>query len=308
MASHTWTLEEEEGKFYRWKQMLGELLHKSLLNHHRAKKRKIQVVESDSDSDHSFSSSAGWEDPASPKAEVRKYLFSSDYIEDLGKETTSICRRGRFLETELTVMWMGQLKLYSVCWTHMMQMNVSWILVHFGIGDISDSDVALAETFNASIYGFNVNANKSVQQIAAKSEVSIRLHKVIYHLFDDLKEEISNTLPELSEEVVKGEASVLALFDVTVGKKTVQVAGCRVQKGFLEKKLKFKLVRNSSVLWEVTPHLWHNTKFGQPQSIFSLCKFTTLKVKNHLSCRHWLYISVYELDIVSLHLHSWAFH
>ncbi|XP_077138794.1 translation initiation factor IF-2, mitochondrial isoform X1 [Ranitomeya variabilis] len=123
-------------------------------------------------------------------------------------------------------------------------------LVHFGIGDISESDVALAETFSASIYGFNVNANKSVQQIAAKSEVSIRLHKVIYHLFDDLKEEISNTLPELSEEVVKGEASVLALFDVTVGKKTVQVAGCRVQKGFLEKKLKFKLVRNSSVLWE----------------------------------------------------------
>ncbi|XP_073528382.1 translation initiation factor IF-2, mitochondrial isoform X1 [Phyllobates terribilis] len=123
-------------------------------------------------------------------------------------------------------------------------------LVHFGIGDISESDIALAETFNASIYGFNVNANKSVQQIATKSEVSIRLHKVIYHLIDDLKEEISNTLPELSEEVVKGEASVLALFDVTVGRKTVQVAGCRVQKGFLDKKMKFKLVRNNSVLWE----------------------------------------------------------
>ncbi|CAJ0931756.1 unnamed protein product [Ranitomeya imitator] len=51
--------------------------------HSPAKKRKIQVVESDSDSDHSFSSSTGWENPASPKAEVRKYLFSSDYIEDL---------------------------------------------------------------------------------------------------------------------------------------------------------------------------------------------------------------------------------
>ncbi|KAM4043097.1 translation initiation factor IF-2, mitochondrial isoform 1-T2 [Anomaloglossus baeobatrachus] len=123
-------------------------------------------------------------------------------------------------------------------------------LVHFGVGDISEGDVALAETFNASIYGFNVNTNKSVQHLATKSEVPIRLHKVIYHLFDDLKEEISNTLPELSEEVVKGEASVLALFDVTAGKKTVQVAGCRVQKGLLDKKMKFKLVRNNTVLWE----------------------------------------------------------
>ncbi|XP_044146057.1 translation initiation factor IF-2, mitochondrial [Bufo gargarizans] len=123
-------------------------------------------------------------------------------------------------------------------------------LVHFGIGDISESDVALAETFSASIYGFNVNANKSIQQTASKSEVPIKLHKVIYHLFDDLKKELSSRLPELTEETVKGEASVLALFDVSVGKKTVQVAGCRVQKGLLDKKMKFKLIRNNNVLWE----------------------------------------------------------
>ncbi|XP_056423754.1 translation initiation factor IF-2, mitochondrial isoform X2 [Hyla sarda] len=123
-------------------------------------------------------------------------------------------------------------------------------LVHFGIGDISESDVDLAETFNASIYGFNVNVSKSIQQTAAKSDVPIKLHKVIYHLFDELKEELSSTLPELTEESVKGEASVLALFDVSVGKKTVQVAGCRVQKGFLDKKMKFKLIRNNTTLWE----------------------------------------------------------
>lgn len=123
-------------------------------------------------------------------------------------------------------------------------------LVHFGVGDISESDVALAETFNASIYGFNVNANKSIQQIATKSDVPIKLHKVIYHLFDDLKEDLSSRLPELTEEAVKGEASVLALFDVSVGKRTVQVAGCRVQKGSLDKKMKFKLIRNNTVLWE----------------------------------------------------------
>ncbi|MEE6474318.1 hypothetical protein FKM82_010347 [Ascaphus truei] len=123
-------------------------------------------------------------------------------------------------------------------------------LVHFGVGDISENDIDLAETFKGVVYGFNVNSNKALQQLAAKKEVTVKLHRVIYHLVEDLKEELSSKLSPLIEEIVKGEASVLATFDVTAGKKKVEVAGCRVQKGILDKKLKFKLVRNKDVIWE----------------------------------------------------------
>uniref|UniRef100_A0A9J8ASC6 Translation initiation factor IF-2, mitochondrial n=1 Tax=Cyprinus carpio carpio TaxID=630221 RepID=A0A9J8ASC6_CYPCA len=68
-------------------------------------------------------------------------------------------------------------------------------VVHFGVGDISERDINLAETFS-------------------------------------------------------GEASVLATFDVTVGKKKIPVAGCRVQKGQLDKKMKFRLIRGRNILWE----------------------------------------------------------
>lgn len=47
-----------------------------------------------------------------------------------------------------------------------------------------------------------------------------------------------------------GEASVLATFDVSVGKKKVEVAGCRVVKGQLERRLKFGLTRDGVTLWE----------------------------------------------------------
>ncbi|KAI5948265.1 translation initiation factor IF-2, mitochondrial isoform X1 [Manis javanica] len=123
-------------------------------------------------------------------------------------------------------------------------------LVHFGVGDISENDVNLAETFCGVIYGFGVSASSVIQQLAAKKGVKIKLHKIIYHLIEDLQEELGSRLPPSVKEDPIGEASILATFSVTEGKKKVPVAGCRVQKGQLEKQKKFKLIRNGHIIWK----------------------------------------------------------
>ncbi|KAM6220702.1 translation initiation factor IF-2, mitochondrial [Rhynchocyon petersi] len=123
-------------------------------------------------------------------------------------------------------------------------------LIHFGVGDISENDINLAETFGGIIYGFNVNAGSVLQKTAQKKQVKIKLHKVIYRLIEDLQEELSRRLPCIVEEHPVGEASILAIFTVTEGKKKVPVAGCRVQKGQLEKKKLFKLIRNGNAIWK----------------------------------------------------------
>ncbi|XP_023683911.2 translation initiation factor IF-2, mitochondrial [Paramormyrops kingsleyae] len=123
-------------------------------------------------------------------------------------------------------------------------------VVHFGVGDVSENDLTLAETFSGVIYGFNVKANKSIQQKASKQGIQIKLHKIIYKLIDDLKDELSNRLPPTVKQSVIGEATVLAAFEVTMGKKKVPVMGCRVKKGELDRKKRFRLVRNTEILWE----------------------------------------------------------
>ncbi|XP_005322074.2 translation initiation factor IF-2, mitochondrial isoform X1 [Ictidomys tridecemlineatus] len=122
-------------------------------------------------------------------------------------------------------------------------------LVHYGVGDISENDVNLAETFDGVIFGFNVNVSNVIQQSAAKKGVKIKLHKIIYHLIEDLQEELSSRMPCTVEEHLIGEASILATFSVTEGKKKIPVAGCRVQKGQLEKQKKFKLIHKGQVIW-----------------------------------------------------------
>uniref|UniRef100_A0A4W6DSX0 Translation initiation factor IF-2, mitochondrial n=2 Tax=Lates calcarifer TaxID=8187 RepID=A0A4W6DSX0_LATCA len=123
-------------------------------------------------------------------------------------------------------------------------------VVHFGIGDVSENDVNMAETFKGSIYGFNVRASKTVQQLATKKGVPLRLHTVIYKLIDQLKDDLSSKLPPHVVENILGEATVLAMFEVSVGKKKVPVAGCRVQKGLLDRRHKFRLIRGQDTIWE----------------------------------------------------------
>ncbi|XP_033480318.2 translation initiation factor IF-2, mitochondrial [Epinephelus lanceolatus] len=123
-------------------------------------------------------------------------------------------------------------------------------VIHFGIGDVSENDVNMADTFKGSIYGFNVAASKSIQQLAERRGIPLRLHTVIYKLIDELKDELSRKLPPVVSENVIGEATVLAIFDVSVGKKKVTVAGCRVQKGQLDRRLKFRLIRGQDTIWE----------------------------------------------------------
>lgn len=123
-------------------------------------------------------------------------------------------------------------------------------VVHYGVGNITESDIEFAESFNAIIYGFNIECSPKIDQIAQTKSISIKMHNVIYKLVDDLKTEINAKLPTKHVEETVGEANVLQQFIINEGKRKVPVAGCRCVKGLLKKHAKYRLVRGNEVIHE----------------------------------------------------------
>ncbi|XP_067130192.1 translation initiation factor IF-2, mitochondrial [Centruroides vittatus] len=124
-------------------------------------------------------------------------------------------------------------------------------LISYGVGSVTENDIELAKVFNGIIYGFNVTIPNSIHALKKKENVVIKEFKVIYHLFNDIKEEINTRLPLVDKEEVLGEATVLQEFMVTlVGRKKVPVAGCLCNKGLLKKEANYRLIRGTEVVHE----------------------------------------------------------
>jgi translation initiation factor IF-2 len=120
-------------------------------------------------------------------------------------------------------------------------------ILHAGVGGISESDVTLAEGFNAAIIGFSVRANKEAAALAKRNGIEIRYYNIIYDLVDDVKKAMSGLLtPELRETML-GNASILEVFNIS---KVGKVAGCRVTDGTVERGANVRLIRDNVVVHE----------------------------------------------------------
>ncbi|XP_021891620.1 uncharacterized protein LOC110809938 [Carica papaya] len=128
-------------------------------------------------------------------------------------------------------------------------------VVHVGVGPISQSDVDLAQACGACIVGFNIKSPPStVIQVATRANIKIVLHRVIYHLLEDIGNLIVDKAPGTFETRVAGEAEVLNIFELKGRSKSkgddVKIAGCRVIDGRFTKSSTMRLLRSGEVVFE----------------------------------------------------------
>lgn len=119
--------------------------------------------------------------------------------------------------------------------------------IHGGVGAINESDVMLANASNAIIVGFNVRPDAGALSSAERTEVDIRLYRVIYQAIEEIEAAMKGMLDPEFKEVVIGHAEIRQTFKVSgVG----TIAGCYVTDGKIQRNAGVRLVRGGIVVYE----------------------------------------------------------
>ena len=120
-------------------------------------------------------------------------------------------------------------------------------IVTGGVGGITETDVNLAMTSSAVIFGFNVRADNAARRMVEKEGVDLRYYNVIYDLIDDVKQALTGMLPpELREEIV----GIAEVRDVFRSPKFGQIAGCMVIEGTVYRSKPIRVLRDNVVIYQ----------------------------------------------------------
>jgi len=136
----------------------------------------------------------------------------------------------KFLNIVLKADVLGSLEAISGTLEKLNTPEVGAAIVSKGLGNINETDALAAQAAGGVVMGFNVLATREAELLARDKKVEIKLYKIIYEMFDEIKKRLQDMLPAEIIRTHLGKLQVLALFR---GDKTGQVVGGRVIEGKL---------------------------------------------------------------------------
>jgi translation initiation factor IF-2 len=125
--------------------------------------------------------------------------------------------------------------------------TVKLAFVHRAVGGITENDITLAATTNATLIGFNVRPDRKARELAEAESVEIRTYEIIYKLLEDIERAMVGLLAPEYEEVVTGDAEVREIFRVP---KIGAIAGCLVLNGTITRGSKVRFLREGVIIWK----------------------------------------------------------
>lgn len=115
------------------------------------------------------------------------------------------------------------------------------------VGQISESDIELAAASGAVIIGFHTKVESHAESLIKQKKVVVKLHNIIYHAVDEVKELMRAKLDKIQQENDMGSAEVKAVFKSShLGR----IAGCQVIDGIIKRNHHARLKRNGEVIWK----------------------------------------------------------
>ena len=118
-------------------------------------------------------------------------------------------------------------------------------IIHRGVGQVSESEVALASTSDAVIIAFQVRPSQNARRLAETEQIEIRNYSIIYQAIDEIKAAMEGLLAPSFEEVITSNIEIRDVFKIT---KIGTVAGCYVLDGTVKRAHKIRVIRDFVVV------------------------------------------------------------
>ncbi|MBI2050578.1 MAG: translation initiation factor IF-2 [Parcubacteria group bacterium] len=142
---------------------------------------------------------------------------------------------------------LGSLEAFIASLKHLERPDVRVAILKQGLGNITESDVLLAEAEHAVIYGFSVQLSPEAKQASYNRKSEIKISKIIYELLDDAAARLKQFIKTEIVEVPQGDFEVLKVFKDS---KAESIIGGRVKRAPITASAKFRLLRNGDPIDE----------------------------------------------------------
>lgn len=139
----------------------------------------------------------------------------------------------------------GSIEALSDSFIKMSTEKINVNVIFKSVGQISESDVTLADASDAIIVGFQVRPSASARKLAEQNGVEINTYSVIYDAIDDVRSAMEGMLDKVTKEVVTGEVEVKQVYKIS---KVGTVAGVMVTDGKVHRSDKARVVRDGIVV------------------------------------------------------------
>lgn len=170
-----------------------------------------------------------------------KKLSMENLLQQAGEATKKI------LNIVLRADVQGSLEALKVALQKIHSSKAELNIIFTGVGEISESDVQLAAASKAVILGFHTQIESHADALLKQLGVQSRLHNIIYHAIDDVKELMAGLLDKLAEETDRGKAEVKTIFKSS---HHGVIAGCIVTEGSIMRNHSIRLRRDKEIIWK----------------------------------------------------------
>ncbi len=126
--------------------------------------------------------------------------------------------------------------------TDEVQVNV----IHKAVGQITETDVMLAESSDAIIIGFQVRPSVGARKMAETDHIDIRLYSIIYDAINELKDAIEGMLSPETQEKIVANLEIRETFKIS---KVGTIAGCMCLDGKITRNHNVRIIRDGIVVY-----------------------------------------------------------